>query len=49
MAEEVAVRRDVALEPGHLLVVGCRPAYSYRPFAGDPPPDRWSIGLLGPL
>lgn len=49
LTREVEVRRDVVLEPGRLLVVGCRPAYSYRPFNRNPPPDRWSIGLFDPL
>ncbi|MEV6714580.1 hypothetical protein AB0M48_21390 [Lentzea sp. NPDC051208] len=48
LTKEVSVSREVELKPGQLLVVGCRPSYSYRPFNKNPPPDRWSIGVLDP-
>jgi hypothetical protein len=48
LTKEVKISRDVQLKPGQLLVVGCRPSYSYRPFNKNPPPDRWSIGVFDP-
>lgn len=46
---EARFRREVDLALGEILVVGCRPSYSYRPFDRNPPPERWYLGVFGPL
>ena len=48
LTKEVQVGCEVEVKPGQLLVVGCRPSCSYRPFNKNPPPDRWSFGVFGP-
>lgn len=47
-AREAKFSREVDLGQGQILVVGCRPSYSYRPFNKNPPPERWYLGVFGP-
>lgn len=39
--------RFLSLEPGEILVVGCRTAYSRTPGSKNPRPNRWYVGIVG--
>jgi hypothetical protein len=43
---EVEFTREFRLEPGKILIAGCRTTYSRLPRAKNPPPNRWYIGVV---
>ncbi|WIX82913.1 hypothetical protein QRX50_20155 [Amycolatopsis carbonis] len=44
--KEVALIREVALQPRQILVSWCYTTYSLKPLDRHPRPNRWYIGIL---
>lgn len=43
---EVEFTRDLRIDPGSVLVAGCRTTYARRPGSKNRRPNRWYIGVL---
>jgi hypothetical protein len=45
---DIAFVRGFHLTAGQIIVAGCRPSYSFRPFNRNPPPERWYVTVVDP-
>jgi hypothetical protein len=45
---DIAFVREFRLTAGQIIVAGCRPSYSFRPFNRNPPPERWYVTVIDP-